>query len=530
MTSAGDVPIEAMLADLVEVDGPGVTVGVYRDGALASIATRGLASLEYGVPITSRTRFDLASVSKQMTAACALLLHRDGVVDVDADLRTWLPELGLDGITLRGCLHHTTGLRDYEELNWLRGDALADMAGLPQFLPWLAAATQTNFPPGSDISYSNSGYVAVAAALSRAAKRPFAQLMRERVFAPLGMDDTLLHDAVGVVVPRMAFSYRLTEPAGYLRQEMPEEQVGDGAVLTTLEDLAGWHGFLLDGRGLGAEIQRELVAPAVLADGRSTRYGCGVAGSTMDGHPALAHAGSMYAFRSHLVCVPDQKLGVTVLSNHGGTDVSSLARDVLRHCLAGPVARRPAVVPAPPSEDRLWFCPDTNEIVVSTSPADGGLTLDTGYETVTLTWDGAGGWEAADAQLRVEPAPGGELHTLDWMGRRRCYLPAEAPEADAAEIAGVYDGAELGEVEVAQDGATVLLRLGRRSLALDQVARYDGDEVYRASGEQRVWVRRHRDDGSLSVSTGSTVFRRLPRVGQLLKSSAGSTAARPSLR
>ena len=140
--------VDALLAEVAD-DGPGVAVGIHRDGALVSAAVKGLACLEYGVPIGSRTRFDLASVSKQMTAACALLLHRDQVVDLDADARTWLPELRPGGVTLRHCLHHTSGLPDYEEVTLLRGDPHGALAKLPQFLGWLGAVDQTHFPRGA---------------------------------------------------------------------------------------------------------------------------------------------------------------------------------------------------------------------------------------------------------------------------------------------------------------------------------------------------------------------------------------------
>jgi CubicO group peptidase (beta-lactamase class C family) len=535
MTAGLEEPIDLLLTALVDADGPGVAVGVYRDGQLVASASQGLASLEYGVPITSGTRFDLASVSMQMTAAAALLLHRDGVVDLDADLRNWLPEVRLEGITLRGCLQHTTGLRDYTEVNLLRGGSLADMAGQHQFLDWLSATDSTSFPPGTDISYCNSGYVAAAIALSRAVGRPFAQLMHERVFGPLGMDDVRLHDAVGLVVPGMAYSYLPAELAGYLRQEMAEEQVGDGGVLAAVDDLAGWHGFLLDGRGLGADIRRLLIEPAGLADDRRARYACGVARQRVDGHDALAHGGSMYAFSSYLVSVPSAGLGVTVLSNRGGIDVQAVAVDVLRLCLPDrPAAlRTPAAVATPPA-DRTWFCSATNESAQSASQPDGALVLSTGYESVTLTWGGAA-WETPDGLLRVVPGHEGELQLEDWLGRIRRYLPASAePAAAPPDAPAVYRSGELGNVRLDRDGTTTLLSVGRRSLVVEWVASYAGDDVYRAPGKHPVWVRRHREDGALSLSCGSSVFRALPSVapppstaGPTVNQSGDSPAAQP---
>jgi CubicO group peptidase (beta-lactamase class C family) len=511
MTTGSGSSLAGLLPEPAAADGPGLVVGMYRDGELVDCAARGLACLEHGVRIGTRTRFELASVSKQMTAACALLLHRDGVVDLDADLRRWIPELTLSGITLGGCLHHTTGLRDYEEVNRLRGRCLAELAGLPQFLHRLAGATTANFEPGGDVAYSNTGYVAVAAALSRATGRPFGDLMRERVFAPLGMDATLLRDTVGIVVPALAFSYVSSPQAGYLRQEMPQAQVGDGAVISTVEDLARWHGFLLDGRGLGADIRQQLVEPAVLADGRRTRYGSGVILRNVNGHDVLAHSGSMYAFRSYLLSVPALGLGVTVLTNDGDVDARSIADAVLRRSLPDRVTAHAEAAPsASVPADLTWFCPETVETISSEAPGDGTLRLRTGFTDATLTWDGTA-WNAADGSFLVAPATPGRLCVEDQLGRVRRYAAAD-PDREAAPVVpvGSYDGSELGKVLVEMVDGSVQLVVDRRRFSLERVASYEGDDVYRACGDEPLWARRHAEDGSLSIGTGNTIFPRLP--------------------
>lgn len=508
MTTVG---VEGLLAEVASVDGPGVAVGIYRDGALVSVAARGLACLEHAGPIGSRTRFDLASVSKQMTAACALLLHRDHVVDLDADARTWLPELRPAGVTLRHCLHHTSGLPDYEEVTLLRGDPLATLARMPQLLGWLGAVDRTHFPPGSDISYSNTGYVAVAAALSRAAGRSFAELMRAFVFAPLGMTETLVHDTIGLVVPGMAFSYD-EESVGHLRREMPEELVGDGGVLSHLEDLAAWHGFLVDGRVLGADIRHQLVAPAVLANGRPSRYAAGVSRHSFEGHDLLAHAGSMYAYRSCLLSVPAEGLGVTVLSNRGGTDAYALGLEVLRDGLRHvPRERLPRLDP-PRLPAGRWVCRETGEVLYATC-ADGVLSLDWGGGPVGLTWDHSEAWQSTDGRWRARGRPSGELHVEDDLGRIKHFVAVTDDRALGVAVpAGRYHDATLGEVTVLRRGTRALIVLGRRRPAvLVPTAAYGVDWFFRALLPRPVWVRWRSRDDTLTVSTGGGVHRLAPR-------------------
>jgi Beta-lactamase len=376
----------------------------------------------------------------------------------------------------------------------------------------LGAVDQTHFPPGSDISYSNTGYVAVAAALSRAAGRSFAQLMRALVFAPLGMAETVLHDTIGLVVPGMAFSYDV-DPVGHLRREMPEEQVGDGAVLSHLEDLAGWHGFLVDGRVLGADVRRQLVQPAVLDDGWPTRYAAGVARYSFAGHDLLAHAGSMHAYRSSLLSVPAQGLGVTVLCNRGGTDAQTLGLEVLRDCLRHVPGRRLPRTEPPGLPEGRWVCPATGEILRSATRADGGLSLDPGEGLVGLSWDRSEAWRTTDGRWWARRGPAGELHVEDDLGRRKRFLlVADDPPHDVAVPAGRYHGATLGTVEVRCQGNTSRIAVGRRPPAvLVPSAAYGGAWFFRAAVPQPVWVRWHPGDDSLTVSTGGAAHRLTPR-------------------
>lgn len=314
---------------------PGAAVGLYLDGELQAEVSCGMACLEHAVPIGPSTRFNLASVSKQLTAACLLLMARDRDLLLDVDVRRWVPELRPGGITLWHCLHHTTGLPDYLADDVRSAGPAVVLSTPDEFLSWLGSVAGTEFAPGSAFSYSNSGYVLAAIIASRATGTPFGALMRERVFDPLGMNASGLHDAAGLVVPSLAFSYHKEPTGGWSRAELTGEQVGDGAVLSTLQDLAAWHGFLVDGRHLGRDVRDGLRNPAVLIDGRKPGYGAGVRLSVFEGMPLLEHSGGMFDYRTHLLSVPELGLGITVLSNLGATDAAGLANEVLRATLLG---------------------------------------------------------------------------------------------------------------------------------------------------------------------------------------------------
>src|SRR6266436_10359877 len=173
---------------------PGHVVGVYRSGDLVAYGSAGLAVLEHDVPVGVDTVFDIASAGKQFTAACLVLLERDGALSLDDDVRTHLPELSLrvPG-TLRQCLSHTGGLREYLSLCDLDGVPTAGMDEA-RLMPLLAGQADVNFEPGSSWSYCNTGFVLAAATVRRLTGRSLADYASDRLFTPLGMPATHFRD------------------------------------------------------------------------------------------------------------------------------------------------------------------------------------------------------------------------------------------------------------------------------------------------------------------------------------------------
>jgi CubicO group peptidase (beta-lactamase class C family) len=147
--------IDAIFAEHDRSDGPGCAVGVSLAGEQLFAKGYGMASLEHGLPITSRTAFDLGFVAKQFTALAVLLLEQRGRLSLDDDVRRHVPELPDCGtpITLRDLLQHTSGLRDYGTLEMLSGRRAATM---PEFLALLGAQRALNFRPGERHEYSTA--------------------------------------------------------------------------------------------------------------------------------------------------------------------------------------------------------------------------------------------------------------------------------------------------------------------------------------------------------------------------------------
>ncbi len=334
--------LRELLGSLAAGDEPGFAVGIYSSGGLAGVATAGCAIPEHGVPVTERTVFEIASVSKHITAACMLLLSSDGTASLDDDIRDKLPELALrEAVTLRQCLTHTAGLRDYLSLCGVAGIPLAGV-GEDRAMDLIIGQRDLDFAPGTAFSYSNSGYVLAAALVRRTTGMSLAQFAGERVFGPLGMTATAFRDDVGVPVQRLAGGYLAvsasTGPAGFRRADVTENVVGDGGCVTNLEDLAGWHGFMASGAVLGTEVRDGLLAGQVFG-GDWSGYALGLAAVRIGDEAAWWHSGSWAGYRSAVIYVPDLGVGVSVLANRNDRYASYIAAAAARALVTGEDAR-----------------------------------------------------------------------------------------------------------------------------------------------------------------------------------------------
>src|SRR5262245_5296049 len=331
--ATGPTALSTELQDLVSSlagdDEPGFAAGVYSAGELVAAAAAGCAVPEHQVPITEHTAFEIASVSKHITSTCLLLLVSDGSIGVDDDIRARLPELELRlPVTLRQCLTHTAGLRDYFSLCEAIG---VPVPGLSEgrSMDVIMGLRDTDFPPGSAFSYSNTGYVLAAALVRRVTGASLAQFAGDRVFGPLGMTGTRFRDDVGVQVPRLASGY--VAAAGqdgqttFRRDDVTETVVGDGGCMTSLADLAAWHGFMASGAVLGTEVRDGLFAGQRLSDGSPAGYGLGLAAIDVAGEPAWWHSGSWAGYRTAVIYLPARGAGVSVLANRNDKYASHIA-------------------------------------------------------------------------------------------------------------------------------------------------------------------------------------------------------------
>jgi len=291
---------------------PGASVLVLSRGVPVVRRGYGLANLEDKVAATPATDYRLASVTKQFTAASILLLAQDRRLNLDDHVREWLPSLPEtdDAITIRHLLTHTGGLIDYEDI--MPDDLTVQLRDI-DVLRLLEKERRVYFAPGSDYRYSNGGYAMLALIVERASGKTFQEFLRERIFEPLGMHNTLAYVQEGPPVPNRAYGYTESSNGVWERtdQSLTSAVLGDGGIYTSIDDLAKWDAALYDNRLLSDESRRLAFTPWTKTDDAQVRYGFGwrITGET------LWHSGESVGFRNVIVRYPQRHLTVIVLSN-----------------------------------------------------------------------------------------------------------------------------------------------------------------------------------------------------------------------
>jgi len=311
-------------------DVPGASVLVLRDGEPVVRAGYGMSDMEAHTPATATTNYRLASVTKQFTAASILLLAEDGRLKLDDRVRKWLPSLpkAAEPITIRHLLTHTSGLIDYEDVI---PETFKPQLHDADVLRLLESQDRTYFKPGSSYRYSNSGYALLALIVERASGRTFATVLRERIFQPLGMSNTVAYEEGISTVSNRAFGH--TQEQGRWNrtdQSQTSAVLGDGGIYSSIDDLAKWDAALYDGRLLRTNSLQAAFTPATHTDDPEVEYGFGwrITGET------LWHSGETVGFRNVIVRYPKRHLTVVVLTNRNEPEPYRLALEIAKTAIA----------------------------------------------------------------------------------------------------------------------------------------------------------------------------------------------------
>jgi CubicO group peptidase (beta-lactamase class C family) len=338
--------IDAVFASLKSATAPGAAALVVHHGRVVFRRGYGVTDLRTLQKIDERTDFRLASFTKQFTAACIMLLARDGKLSYDDHLTHFFPEFPPYGnsITVRNLLNHTSGLEDYEDL-LSQQYPNTPPEKIPQILDagvlkLLEQQTSVRFPAGTKWEYSNSGYAVLAMIVEKVSGKPFGQFLQESIFIPLKMKNTLAYEKGKNEVPHRAYGHTRTQTAKddswhETDQSSTSAVLGDGGIYSSLDDLAKWDRALrLHTLFTEAEMQPALTpvqptqGPAKSPDGSTVSYGFGWFLDPYQGHRRMSHNGETIGFRTTIQRFPDDHLTIIILANRTDINPEELALKV----------------------------------------------------------------------------------------------------------------------------------------------------------------------------------------------------------
>lgn len=309
----------------------GCAIGIVRNDSLIYAKGYGLANLEYGIPITPETIFNMGSISKQFTAFGIVLLAKQGKIKLDEDIHTylaWVPDFGKK-ITVQNLLNHTSGLREHTKLASISGLGI-DGALTPNIsLNLLKRQTALNFNPGDRYSYCNSNYILLAEIIKSVSGKPFREFEDSAIFKPLGMTHSHFHDNYTELIPNRAASYAKTAAKQYVNNFQSIYTVGPGGLLSNIHDMSKWimnyYSFKV---GDQKDIQ-QLTQRGKLNSGKELSYALGVRIGSYKGWREYWHGGHNAGYANFITILPDLKMGFVFLSNTGDANSSAKGREIV---------------------------------------------------------------------------------------------------------------------------------------------------------------------------------------------------------
>ena len=321
---------DQLFAEWNRSDSPGAALAIVKDGEIIYKQGYGTANLEYDIPITTTTIFDIASVSKQFAGFAIATLSHDGKLSLDDDIRTYLPDMPDFGntITIRHLLHHTSGLRDWVQSLVIAGDLMDDVISFKHILKMARHQKALNFEPGAAFLYSNTGYNLLAEIVERVTGDTFREWTDTHIFKLLGMTNSHFHDDYEMILKNRAYSYQVDENGGFKHAINNTTALGSSSLYSTVEDLAKWILNFEDTRIGEQTVIEQMHQRGVLNDGEQIDYAFGLNIGEYRGLKTVGHSGSWRGFRSHLMRFPDQKFGVVILCNLDTFNPLNLAEKV----------------------------------------------------------------------------------------------------------------------------------------------------------------------------------------------------------
>ena len=503
---------------------PGVAVGIAVAGRPVYRKAFGLASIELNQTLSPTMRMRIGSTTKHFAALAYMLLVEEGLASLDDPVRKHIPEMSpavADGVTMRQLMSHTSGLRCSLDLS-MQLNGMGHYMSQADTLDLFARQDATNFAPETAWSYNNGGYTALSVAIQRLTGQSLEDVLRERIFTPLGMSDTLLRRVDSDFVPNSATLHMLGANGTFTKDYMGMEVTGEGGMVSTIDDMLRWMAHM-DRPVVGtAETWAAMKAPFMLQSGYSTRYGLGLSVGEYRGRATIEHGGTVMGGGCQMIKVVDAGLDIIIITNRAGVDTMSLADRVIDACVSD---LGPALEDLPGVNVSGLYYAEATGTTLHLLEHGGRQLIGMGGATLPARRDAQGRLHSAYRIFdMVVEAPEGEAAPAEVIYRQwgnaevlKRLEPGATPDlsAHAGAYASVSTGTQAA-LDIGVDGVTLTFK-GRWNGARYRLD-YMGGPLWRAVSIDMAhfglggFVEFDPDGGGFSFSAGRTRRLRFERV------------------
>jgi len=318
-------------------DAPGFVVGITKGSETLFKKSYGMMNLDYLMPITYKTTFNLASVSKHITAVSILKLEEEGKLNLSDPVHKHLPELPdfAKKISIRDLVHHTSGLGSSDNLRLFAGVSLEEPWAMEDEFELISKYSVLNFQPGAEHLYSNSGYSLLALVIERVSEMEFGEYVESQIFRPLGMNNSFVYSNAGKAISNRALGYK-NGGKGFERVFPETESVsGSTNVYMNLEDMLIWGKHYFNPVIISNVSKSKMENPMVkLADGSLVKYTYGLNVSELKGIKMVSHSGGTMGFSAYFSWFPEHDLFVAVAANNQHISTASITKVVVETLLS----------------------------------------------------------------------------------------------------------------------------------------------------------------------------------------------------
>ncbi|MEM9884246.1 MAG: serine hydrolase domain-containing protein [Bacteroidota bacterium] len=347
ISAATEKKIDALF-EQVNTSTPGYMIGIVQDTSSLFQKGYGLANLDYQIPISADAAFNIASLSKQFTAACIALLVLENKVSLEDNIRKYLPDFPKykHPVQIKHLIYMTSGINDYyynERVN------KQDWSSLQFFNVDMAIeASLSNkklmYKPGTQWSYSNINYMLLTKVVEKISGKSFSSFIKTHLFEPLGMNNTLVNDDIFQVIPKrvMGYNHRDEENTNWLLESNYLQERGEGflqihrnsphyggsGVYTTMNDLKKWVSNFKT-KAFGNQEFYDLMHQTMKFEHDKTNDAFGLVFGDFNGHEIIWYEGGDWGFSSYMMRFPKNELTIVCLSNLGTGNARKYANQIM---------------------------------------------------------------------------------------------------------------------------------------------------------------------------------------------------------